>query len=73
MQDAQPQRRPGPKGLGGERVEGRQAVRELLLAGRRRAREVVLAAGMDHADILDDIVELASAVTGNVGGGASTT
>jgi 23S rRNA (guanosine2251-2'-O)-methyltransferase len=59
MQDAQPQRRPGPKGLGGERVEGRQAVRELLLAGRRRAREVVLAAGMDHADILDDIVELA--------------
>jgi 23S rRNA (guanosine2251-2'-O)-methyltransferase len=52
-------RRSGPKGLGGERVEGRQAVRELLLAGKRRAREVVLAADMDHADILDDIVELA--------------
>jgi 23S rRNA (guanosine2251-2'-O)-methyltransferase len=34
-------------------------VRELLLAGRRRTREVVLAAGMDQADILDDIVELA--------------
>jgi 23S rRNA (guanosine2251-2'-O)-methyltransferase len=34
-------------------------VRELLLSGRRRTREVLLAAGMDHADILDDIVELA--------------
>lgn len=53
------QRRTGPKGLGGERVEGRQAVRELLLSGRRKAREVLLAAGMDQADILDDIVELA--------------
>ena len=52
-------RRSGPKGLGGEQVEGRQAVRELLLAGRRRTREVVLAAGMEHADILDDIVALA--------------
>lgn len=52
-------RRSAPKGLGGERVEGRQAVRELLLSGRRRTREVLIAAGMDHADILDDIVELA--------------
>ena len=49
----------GPKGLGGDRVEGRQAVRELLLSGRRRVREVVLSAGMDHADILDDIIDLA--------------
>jgi 23S rRNA (guanosine2251-2'-O)-methyltransferase len=55
---AAPVRR-GPKGLGGERVEGRQAVRELLLAGRRRTREIVMAAGMDPADILDDIVSLA--------------
>src|SRR5690606_38984851 len=30
-----------------------------LLSGRRRTREVLIAAGMDHADILDDIVELA--------------
>lgn len=29
-----------PRGLGGEQVEGRQAVRELLLAGRRRVREL---------------------------------
>ena len=34
-------------------------MRELLLSGKRRTREVVLAAGMDQADILDDIVELA--------------
>lgn len=54
-----PPRRSGPKGLGGERVEGRQAVRELLLSGRRRVREVVLSAGMDHADVLDDIIDLA--------------
>ena len=30
------------RGLGGEQVEGRQAVRELLLAGRRRVREVLV-------------------------------
>ena len=30
----------GAKGLGGEQVEGRQAVRELLLAGRRKVREI---------------------------------
>jgi 23S rRNA (guanosine2251-2'-O)-methyltransferase len=56
------QRRPsGPKGLGGEQVEGRQAVRELLLAGRRKVREVLVATGDDGR--LDgpvaDIVELA--------------
>lgn len=34
-------------------------MRELLLSGRRKTREVVLAAGMDRADILDDIVALA--------------
>lgn len=34
-------------------------MRELLLAGRRRAREVVLAVDVDAAPILDDIVDLA--------------
>ncbi|MGI9608479.1 MAG: 23S rRNA (guanosine(2251)-2'-O)-methyltransferase RlmB [Acidimicrobiales bacterium] len=48
------------KGPGGERVEGRQAVRELLLAGVRRPREIVMAAGVDSAPILEDIVELAT-------------
>jgi 23S rRNA (guanosine2251-2'-O)-methyltransferase len=61
-QPAEAPRRPsGPKGLGGDQVEGRQAVRELLLAGRRKVREVLVAAGDD--DRLDgplrDLVELA--------------
>ena len=40
-------------------MEGRQAVRELLLAGRRRTRTVMLARGLDPAPIIDHIVELA--------------
>jgi 23S rRNA (guanosine2251-2'-O)-methyltransferase len=48
-----------PRALGGEQVEGRQAVRELLLAGRRRALEIWLADDLDDAPVLDDIVELA--------------
>lgn len=53
----------GPRrhGLGGDQVEGRQAVRELLLAGRRKVREVWLLADADAAPIVDDIVELAEA------------
>lgn len=47
------------KGLGGDQVEGRQAVRELLLAGTRRTREVVFAADLDPAPILDEIIDLA--------------
>ena len=46
-------------GLGGEQVEGRQAVRELLLAGRRRTRSVMIAKGLDPAPIVEHIVELA--------------
>jgi 23S rRNA (guanosine2251-2'-O)-methyltransferase len=64
-----------PRGLGGEQVEGRQAVRELLLAGRRRVREIYVAerspatAGDpdatdgslgDGGTTNDDIVELAA-------------
>lgn len=45
--------------LGGDQVEGRQAVRELLAAGRRRVREVWLAAGNDDAPVLAEIVQLA--------------
>lgn len=56
-----PRRPAGPKGLGGEQVEGRQAVRELLLAGRRKVREVLVAAGDDERldGPLRDLVELA--------------
>ena len=45
--------------LGGEQVEGRQAVRELLRAGKRRVHEVYLAEGTDDAPILVEIEDLA--------------
>jgi 23S rRNA (guanosine2251-2'-O)-methyltransferase len=40
-------------------VEGRQAVRELLLAGRRKVHEVLLATDLDPAPVLEDIRSLA--------------
>jgi 23S rRNA (guanosine2251-2'-O)-methyltransferase len=49
------------QGLGGDQVEGRQAVRELLLARRRRVREVWLLADQDPSEVLADIMELAEA------------
>ncbi len=72
-QPRQPRRRDGQRGttpirktdedrresLGGEQIEGRHAVRELLMAGTRRTREVILASDLDHAPILDDIIDLA--------------
>ena len=45
--------------LAGDQVEGRQAVRELLIAGTRKTREVFLAGDLDDAPILDDIIDLA--------------
>jgi 23S rRNA (guanosine2251-2'-O)-methyltransferase len=45
--------------LGGEQVEGRNAVRELLVAGRRRVHEVVVSTDRADAPALDDILELA--------------
>ncbi len=47
-------------GLGGDQVEGRQAVRELLVANRRPVRSVAMAEGMDAAAILDEIESLAA-------------
>jgi 23S rRNA (guanosine2251-2'-O)-methyltransferase len=55
-------RRTGPKGLGGEQVEGRQAVRELLLAGTRKVREVWVALDQDDRVAAGDLVELADSV-----------
>jgi 23S rRNA (guanosine2251-2'-O)-methyltransferase len=49
------------RGLGGDQVEGRQAVRELLLAGTRRVHEVWLEADAGDASILRDIREVAEA------------
>lgn len=48
-------------GVGGDQIEGRQAVRELLLAGRRKVREIWLLAEAEPSPILEDIVELAAA------------
>ena len=58
--DAPVRRGPRHEGLGGDQVEGRQAVRELLAAGRRPVTSVLLAEGMDAAEILDDIEALAA-------------
>jgi 23S rRNA (guanosine2251-2'-O)-methyltransferase len=45
--------------LGGTQVEGRQAVRELLIAGRRRAYEIWIAGDSDPSEVLDDIRDIA--------------
>jgi 23S rRNA (guanosine2251-2'-O)-methyltransferase len=56
----------GAKGLGGEQVEGRQAVRELLVAGRRKVHEIWVSSELVGADGtpddgVADIVALAAA------------
>ena len=61
QQQRAPQKPKGPggvPGLGGDQVEGRQAVREALL-GPRSVREILFAADLDPAPILDDIRDLA--------------
>lgn len=47
------------RGLGGTQVEGRQAVRELLLAGERRCIEIFLSNEVEHVDIVADVLGLA--------------
>jgi 23S rRNA (guanosine2251-2'-O)-methyltransferase len=47
------------KGLDGQQIEGRQAVRELLIAGRRRVSEIWLSADLAADDSVADLVELA--------------
>ena len=43
------------EGLGGDQVEGRRAVLELLNAGRRRARRVVISEAQESSELLDAI------------------
>jgi len=58
--DRAPDRRPArDNSLGGDQVEGRQAVRELLLAGKRKIREILVAEDQDDNEVLQDIVDLA--------------
>lgn len=45
--------------LGGTQIEGRQAVRELLLAGRRRVHQVFVASDVERGEAIDDIIMLA--------------
>ena len=61
-------RRPGEdaersaeKTLGGEQVEGRQAVRELLLAQRRKVREIWISTELQDSESVSDIIEIAAA------------
>lgn len=55
-----PRKPNGEKSLGGEQVEGRQAIREMLIARRRKVREIWIANDIDAADVIDDIRELAA-------------
>lgn len=52
---------PVVKGLGGEQIEGRHAVRELLIGQKRKVKEIWMAADIDPAPILDDIEQIAHA------------
>lgn len=52
-------KKPGEKTLGGEQVEGRQAVRELLISGKRRVKEVWVSGELAETEILSDIIEIA--------------
>ena len=56
---ARPARPPARRSVGGEQVEGRQAVRELLAARTRPVRDVWMSEGLDPAPVLRDINELA--------------
>lgn len=50
--------RPSRRDLGGDQVEGRQAVRELLIAGRRKVHELWVASDDDRGPVRD-ILDLA--------------
>lgn len=49
------------KSLGGQQVEGRQAVRELLIAQRRKVHEIWISSELEGDDGVTDIVALAHA------------
>ena len=60
--DQRPRGRPRPEALselGGDQVEGRRAVLELLTVGRRTVRRIMLAEDQDPSPQLDRIEELA--------------
>lgn len=59
QRDGAPRGARDSRGLGGTQVEGRQAVRELLLAGRRRVHEILVSEELDENPVMSDILELA--------------
>ncbi len=63
QRDAPPSRAWAGKddGLGGDQIEGRRAVLELLRAGSRPIQRVLVASGQDPAQALDDIEAMAQA------------
>lgn len=61
MSPRPPRRRPErAPAIGGEQVEGRQAVRELLRAGKRRVHQLYIAPGGSRSEALDEIADLAA-------------
>jgi 23S rRNA (guanosine2251-2'-O)-methyltransferase len=58
--DSKPAKTP-VKTLGGEQIEGRQAVRELLIAQRRKVHEVWVAGDLEGDESIEGIVALAAA------------
>jgi 23S rRNA (guanosine2251-2'-O)-methyltransferase len=50
---------PATRGLGGEQIEGRRAVRELLAAGRRPVRDVWVSETVEEGPLIAEIVDLA--------------
>ena len=55
----QPRQNSNDRSLGGEQVEGRQAVRELLIASRRRVRELLVADESERNPVISEILDLA--------------
>ena len=49
-----------PKGLGGRQIEGRQAVREMLIGRRRKVHEIWISAELEGDAGVDDIVTIAN-------------
>lgn len=59
--DGDPKPSRSNKGLGGEQVEGRQAVRELLLAQRRKVHEIWISSELQDSEAVEDIQTIAAA------------
>ncbi|MDA8102118.1 MAG: 23S rRNA (guanosine(2251)-2'-O)-methyltransferase RlmB [Nitrospiraceae bacterium] len=57
-QDGERRQAPRRRSLGGEQIEGRQAVRELLIAGRRRVEFVWIEESVQRKGVVEEIVSL---------------